>query len=71
MDRLEAIPTQGPCLLDFGAACKPTVVSNPPIPCPALPPTRLQLLRISEEDEYRGLDVSKHGGSVYNTDQYM
>lgn len=25
-------------------------------------------LRISEEDEHRGLDASKHGGSAYNTD---
>ncbi len=24
-------------------------------------------LRISEEDEHRGLDASKHGGSAYNT----
>lgn len=28
----------------------------------------LHLLRISEEDEHRGLDASKHGGSAYNTD---
>jgi Amt family ammonium transporter len=27
----------------------------------------LGCLRISEEDEHRGLDVSKHGGSAYNT----
>ncbi|GFH06636.1 ammonium transporter [Haematococcus lacustris] len=26
------------------------------------------LLRISEEDEHRGLDASKHGGSAYNHD---
>ncbi|KAJ9526932.1 hypothetical protein QJQ45_025361 [Haematococcus lacustris] len=28
------------------------------------------LLRISEEEEHRGLDASKHGGSAYNTDVY-
>jgi Amt family ammonium transporter len=27
----------------------------------------LGVLRISEEDEHRGLDMSKHGGSAYNT----
>lgn len=27
-----------------------------------------KLLRISEEDEHRGLDASKHGGSAYNPD---
>uniref|UniRef100_A0A7S0RVR0 Ammonium transporter n=1 Tax=Chlamydomonas leiostraca TaxID=1034604 RepID=A0A7S0RVR0_9CHLO len=27
----------------------------------------LGMLRISEEDEHRGLDASKHGGSAYNT----
>ncbi|KAJ9527697.1 hypothetical protein QJQ45_025976, partial [Haematococcus lacustris] len=30
----------------------------------------LNLLRISEEEEHRGLDASKHGGSAYNTDVY-
>ncbi len=28
---------------------------------------RIGQLRISEEDEHRGLDASKHGGSAYNT----
>jgi hypothetical protein len=26
------------------------------------------MIRISEEEEHRGLDASKHGGSAYNTD---
>ena len=29
---------------------------------------RFRVLRISEEDEHRGLDASKHGGSAYNVD---
>jgi hypothetical protein len=27
-----------------------------------------RMIRISEEEEHRGLDASKHGGSAYNTD---
>jgi hypothetical protein len=40
----------------YAAASLPAFPVRPPV----------QVLRISEEDEHRGLDASKHGGAAYN-----
>jgi len=71
----QPICAHGLCLLHTRAACKPIQESthegesHQPLAL-LFPPARRQLLRISEEDEHRGLDVSKHGGNVYNGDNF-